>query len=161
MQITYWKTQAPLRGKGRPNLSNRHSWEMLLVKSNNLCSHQRESSGEAFHQSLSTILLLFVQVPQNFRADYSESRRVHVLPDSGHRTLTKHVLEGSKPLWGNMLLYLCIPMLFAVLGLQIPLSQQQKSNPEAQGSQQSTSVLFSSPTDLFTTLTPNLHYFLT
>lgn len=101
-------------------MSNRHSWEMLPVESNNLCSHQRESSGEAFCQSLSTILLLFVQVPQNFRANYSESKGVRVLPDSGHRTLTKHVLEGSKPLWGNVLLYLCIPMLFAVLGLQIP-----------------------------------------
>lgn len=98
---------------------------MLLEDSNNLCSHQRESNGEAFCQSLSTMFLLFVQVPQDFRANYSESKHVHVLPDSGHGTLTKCMLEGSKPLWGNMLLYLCIPMLFAVLGLQIYPSRQQ------------------------------------
>lgn len=128
-------------------MNNRHSWEMLLEESNNLCSHQRESNREASCQSLSTISLLFVQVPQDLRADYSEIKHVHVLPDSGHHTLTKCMLEGSEPLWGNVLLYLCIPMLFAVLGCRsTPDSSTQETKPRGtvcrQSSHQSTSVLF-------------------
>lgn len=72
MQISYWKTQGTTPGERVENLSKRHSWEMLHVESNNLWSHQRENSGEASCQSLSTILLLFVHVPQDCRANCSE-----------------------------------------------------------------------------------------